>query len=586
MSIARPACFLVILAALVSISGCISTIAWISAPASVNIDEEFVIAIDGVVAGETSGMAGVVIQIPSTFEYLGGSYISSIGRRPLRRSGYVETRYREEEFHSIIAACDSLPFTSLDSDTLRVFLRFKASEAGTFTLKFVAGGAVQTGTQYGWRSTDPKNILDFSQVTDTHNCATLTVVEPERNGTAAISFAGTREYLTVPDSGLFAFTMRQDFSIEMWMATTARDVALVSTRTDDFLSPFPFELGIDERGCLKLASSDGRRLYETSSTVFLADGVWHHIAMTYEASSHVFELYRDGLFLSQATASSEIVDQTHEPVIIAARASKRKFYFGIMDELRFWSVRRSPEEIVFYKNIALTGYEENLVACFTFDKGQGGKILSMAMTEGFDATAYNRPKLVPSLAPLRIELLSFNVVTTGSTVDMLWETFDESKVRSYQVEKRDASGKFTTFQKVEPQRRAENHQSYHLTDTWSEKTVIYYRLRKTNTDGSTLFSDEIPVGMEEVMNFALGENEPNPFSTITEIPFILSESTYVSLEVYDLMGRLVEELLSDKKAAGSYREKFDGSGLPPGLYFYKMRTPAGSQTKKMYLSRQ
>lgn len=568
------------------LSGCLSTITWISAPSSVNLEDEFVIAIDGVIAGESGGLAAVVMQVPSSFEFLGASCVSSLGRKSLRRIRGLETRFRGEEDHDIIAVGDSVSYVGTELDSIRVFLRFRPNENGTFAMKFVAGGVMRSGTQYGWKTNDPPGALDFNLLEDAGNRVTIMVMDPERNGTAAISFDGGRQYLTVPDTGLFTFTMDSDFSIEMWIATTARDAVLVSTRTDDFLSAFPFELGIDERGGLSVCCSDGRAIHAASSPVFLADGLWHHIAMTYDAESRTFDLYRDGLFLAEAKAPEGIVGVEHAPVVIAARASKRKFYSGIIDELRFWTVRRSPEEIVFYRNIALTGYEENLAASYTFDKGQGGKILNVASAGGYDATAYNRPRLVPSLAPLRVELLSFYVLTSGSSVEMMWETYDESKVRAYEVEKRDVSGKYATYERIEPQRAQGNHQTYRLTDTWNEKEVVYYRLRRISTDGSVLFSDEIPVGMEELMNFTLGDNEPNPFSTVTEIPFVLSEATFVSLEIYDLMGRQVEELLAERRPAGSYRAAFDGSGLPAGLYFYKLRTPAGSQTKKMYLARQ
>jgi hypothetical protein len=584
--IARALGLLVGAAFLAFLPGCLATIIWISAPSSVNLDEDFVVAIDGVVAGESGGLAAIVMQIPSSFEYLGGSYVSTLGHRPLRRTRGIESRFRGEDGYEIIAVGDSISYANRDLDSVRIFLRFRASEPGTFEMKFVAGGLVRSGTQYGWRSTDPPQVLDFGAWDSARTKVTLSVVEPERNGTAAIAFDGGRQYLSVPDTGLFAFSMRQDFSIEMWIATTARDAALVSTRTDDFLSAYPFELELDERGCLQVTCSDGHGLYSTLNTVFMSDGVWHHIAMVYTAQTHLFELFRDGMFLCQLAAPAGIEGTRHDPMMIASQASRRKFYTGIIDELRVWSARRSPEEIVFYKNIALTGYEESLAATYTFDRGQGGKISNMASGGGYDATAYNRPKLVPSLAPLRIELLSFNVSVSEGTVEMLWETFDESKVRAYEVEKRDASGKYTTLQHVEPLRKPENHQSYRVTDTWAEKTVAYYRLRRISSDGRVIFSDEIPVGLEQVMNFALGDNDPNPFSTTTAIPFTLSEATYVSLEVYDLMGRLVEELLSEKRQAGTYRETFDGGNLPPGLYFYKMRTGAGSQTKKMYLARQ
>jgi hypothetical protein len=59
----------------------------------------------------------------------------------------------------------------------------------------------------------------------------------------------------------------------------------------------------------------------------------------------------------------------------------------------------------------------------------------------------------------------------------------------------------------------------------------------------------------------------------------------VSIIVYDVLGREVQELLNEFKPAGSYEIILDGTGLPSGVYFYKLQSDDYHQTKKMLLVR-
>ena len=72
----------------------------------------------------------------------------------------------------------------------------------------------------------------------------------------------------------------------------------------------------------------------------------------------------------------------------------------------------------------------------------------------------------------------------------------------------------------------------------------------------------------------LEANYPNPFAGHTTIPFALSEATYVRLTVYDMYGRLVEELPEGLRTAGRHEFVFDASDLASGTYLYRLE--AGS----------
>jgi hypothetical protein len=84
--------------------------------------------------------------------------------------------------------------------------------------------------------------------------------------------------------------------------------------------------------------------------------------------------------------------------------------------------------------------------------------------------------------------------------------------------------------------------------------------------------------------FALEQNYPNPFNPSTDIKFQLPIQSYVTIKVYDLLGKEIVALMNnEKKDAGYYDVKFDASNLASGLYFYKIEAGTFTDTKKMVL---
>ena len=81
----------------------------------------------------------------------------------------------------------------------------------------------------------------------------------------------------------------------------------------------------------------------------------------------------------------------------------------------------------------------------------------------------------------------------------------------------------------------------------------------------------------------LGENYPNPFRDRTTFTYTLDRPQYVSLRVYDLMGRIVATLYEGSQQPATYRVTFDGSHLASGVYIYELRTEDRVLTRKMLL---
>jgi len=83
----------------------------------------------------------------------------------------------------------------------------------------------------------------------------------------------------------------------------------------------------------------------------------------------------------------------------------------------------------------------------------------------------------------------------------------------------------------------------------------------------------------------LQQNYPNPFNPETNIRFGLPNANRVKIEVYNMLGQRVAELLNEHKLAGFHTVKFDGSNFASGVYFYKIQAGDFLQVKKMLLVR-
>jgi len=83
--------------------------------------------------------------------------------------------------------------------------------------------------------------------------------------------------------------------------------------------------------------------------------------------------------------------------------------------------------------------------------------------------------------------------------------------------------------------------------------------------------------------FALFQNYPNPFNPNTMINFEIRKQSNVILKVYDVLGNEVSILLNEEKPAGTYEVDFNASGLPSGVYFYRLTAGSFTETKKLIL---
>jgi len=78
----------------------------------------------------------------------------------------------------------------------------------------------------------------------------------------------------------------------------------------------------------------------------------------------------------------------------------------------------------------------------------------------------------------------------------------------------------------------------------------------------------------------LRQNYPNPFNPSTNIQYDLPFDNFVSIKIYDILGKEVNTIVNEFKNAGSYIVLFNGSNFSSGIYYYKIKTGNVNQVKK------
>jgi hypothetical protein len=109
-----------------------------------------------------------------------------------------------------------------------------------------------------------------------------------------------------------------------------------------------------------------------------------------------------------------------------------------------------------------------------------------------------------------------------------------------------------------------------------------------NTRHNGVFGDNGLVGINPVSNeipksFLLMQNYPNPFNPATSIKFLIPISGFITIKIYDILGKEITSLLSENLQPGTYEVNWNASDYPSGIYFYKLTSGSYIGTKKMVL---
>ena len=96
--------------------------------------------------------------------------------------------------------------------------------------------------------------------------------------------------------------------------------------------------------------------------------------------------------------------------------------------------------------------------------------------------------------------------------------------------------------------------------------------------------NSVVTGVEDEINpntFSLEQNYPNPFNPSTTIKFTIGAKQFVSLKLFDVLGKEVSTLVNEVLEIGSHEVTLDASNMPSGAFFYTINTGSYTETRKM-----
>ena len=192
-----------------------------------------------------------------------------------------------------------------------------------------------------------------------------------------------------------------------------------------------------------------------------------------------------------------------------------------------------------------------------------------------------------TIPPLPVELSSFSAVIISNTVHLNWETATEVNNYGFEVQKLQSelsNAEWESLGFIEGYGNSNSPKQYSFVDnSITNNGTCSYRLKQIDNDGQYEFSKTIEVSFNQPIEFSLSQNYPNPFNPATSIKYSIPTKQFVSLKIYNVLGKEVTVLVNEEQPEGIYNVNFDASGLSSGVYFYKLQAGSFTATHKMIL---
>ncbi|MBL8007391.1 MAG: T9SS type A sorting domain-containing protein [Ignavibacteria bacterium] len=186
--------------------------------------------------------------------------------------------------------------------------------------------------------------------------------------------------------------------------------------------------------------------------------------------------------------------------------------------------------------------------------------------------------------PQPVELSSFTYSVSGNNAELKWTTSEELNNAGFDIESADNSGSWIKKGFVSGKGNSGTPVLYSFTDRDLKSGAYAYRLKQIDYNGNFEYyylSGEVVINKPE--KYKLSQNYPNPFNPVTNVEFGISKLGFVSLKVYDMLGKEAATLVNEILSPGKYTVKFNGNNLASGVYFYRMESGDFKDIKRMVL---
>lgn len=326
---------------------------------------------------------------------------------------------------------------------------------------------------------------------------------------------------------------------------------------------------------------------------------WHHVAavFTSDGTNNGF-FYVDGELQSTFTTTIRPDAAASGQFSIGQEwdgGTPTQHFAGYIDEVRIWNKALTQTEIQTNMVSEIPTNSVGLLAYYQMTDGSGTTLTDNS-GNGHNGTLIGGVNFSSPATPLPVELTSFSANIDGSNISLHWQTATELNSYGFEMEKAVGSPQSTVGSKslfnwvkigfVQGSGNSNSPKEYSFADESPVSGKSYYRLKMIDMDGSFEYSDIVEVSFNlGISTFELSQNYPNPFNPETIISYKLPVNSFVTLKVYDVLGKEVTTLVNEMKGAGNYVVKFNAFKLSSGIYLYKLQLGNIVQTRKMILTK-
>ncbi|MDP4197792.1 MAG: T9SS type A sorting domain-containing protein [Bacteroidota bacterium] len=196
--------------------------------------------------------------------------------------------------------------------------------------------------------------------------------------------------------------------------------------------------------------------------------------------------------------------------------------------------------------------------------------------------------VIDASSPLPVELLSINAAQVNQSVEIKWKTAQEINNYGFEIERKSQKSEWEMLGFVKGHGSSRSPREFSFTDNQPPAGRTQYRLKQIDNDGQFKYYDALSIDVNAPREYCLMQNSPNPFNPSTAIKFQLPMNTFVSVKVYDMLGREITSLINEEKPAGSHivywnGRDMNGQMVSSGVYLYKLTAGTYTETRKMNL---
>jgi hypothetical protein len=369
-------------------------------------------------------------------------------------------------------------------------------------------------------------------------------------------------------------SLSRSFTAELWFRTVALDGILLSSWSGSESDGYPLELEIGRDGTLASFFGFPFSFKKLHSNRFIADGVWHHCAVTLDSASGAVHLYLDGIVQDSTRLGIERRTFTMRPtpIYIGSRNGREKFFHGEADEIKIYRRAKRASEL-FNPELYDQDDDPTIVFYESFSSSQRSALVG------------DKPSLSRSSLAVAARLKNLRAEISGSDVWLSWEFSGQSDISSFTVERSLNGVQFQPLSTID-YRATQGFYRFFDRNAGELGKVVFYRLRKNTAGRSATYTGAIKIGLAETKpSFRLFQNTPNPFNPSTTISYELAEGATVELYVYNTLGTEVARVKRGFQPAGRYTFFFNAADydLSSGIYLYRLQTDFGAETRKMIL---